>query len=136
MANAGTWNRDPINCGKLAHSNQTVNYHVGMFKLRAGPCLSHGPSRFELTGPVSAIEQGEPLSGNMGGGLTPDLRLALVAEQSRSLAPIRLFLAAGIVFRIDVVELHRCHAVNLDYRLAAGRYVMVHVGIEIGKATR
>src|SRR5579864_7771197 len=56
--------------------------------------------------------------------------------QSRALAPVRLFLAAGIVFRIDVIELHWCHAVNLDYRLAAGRDVVVHVGIEIGKATR
>jgi len=48
----------------------------------------------------------------------------------------RLSLPAGIVLGIDVVELHRRHAMDLDYHVATGHYVVVHVGIEIGEAAR
>jgi hypothetical protein len=51
--------------------------------------------------------------------------------------PVRdaqLPLPARIVVRIDVVELHRRHAVDLDDRLAIRRCVMMHFRIEIGKA--
>src|ERR1700722_14341718 len=47
-----------------------------------------------------------------------------------------LFLPARIVLRIDVIELHRRHPVDLHHNIAAGHRVVVHVGIEIGKAAR
>jgi hypothetical protein len=45
-----------------------------------------------------------------------------------------LLALARIVLRIDVIELHRRRAVNLDYHFpAAGHRVMMNVRIQVGK---
>jgi hypothetical protein len=45
-----------------------------------------------------------------------------------------LLALARIVLRIDVIELHRRRAVDLDYHFpAAGHRVMMHVRIQAGK---
>src|SRR5271169_909464 len=43
----------------------------------------------------------------------------------------RLFLAAWIVSRIDVIEFRRRLTMNLNYRLARGHSVVVHAGLEV-----
>src|ERR1700733_5974151 len=47
-----------------------------------------------------------------------------------------LSLPARIVLGVDVVELHRSHAVDLHHHFAARHSVVVHVGIKISKAAR
>lgn len=49
-------------------------------------------------------------------------------------ADLKLFLAAGVIVGINVVELNGCHAMDLDYDFTARLDVVVHVRIEIGKA--
>src|ERR1700683_4127518 len=47
--------------------------------------------------------------------------------------PISL-LHAGIIRRVDVVELYRRLPVDLDHSLSGRRGVVVHAGIEVGEA--
>src|SRR5580700_5984751 len=46
----------------------------------------------------------------------------------------RLLTLAGVVVRIDVVELKRRLSVDLHYGFSGGHGVVVHVGVEEGKA--
>jgi len=45
-------------------------------------------------------------------------------------------LLARVIRRIDIIELHRRHSVDLHHGRARGHRIVVHVGIEIAKAAR
>src|SRR6516162_6215677 len=60
----------------------------------------------------------------------------IVPKATGSYGLLWLFLTAGVVIRIDVIELQWRSAVDLDHNFAAGHCIVMHVGIQISETAR
>src|ERR1700731_4064959 len=62
-------------------------------------------------------------------GNSPSAAFSLHFEPVRA----RLLFTAWVIVRIDIVELHRRHSVDLHHDFSAGHCVVMHIGIEKSK---